>query len=256
MGNKVFFLSDAHLGSGCDSLQRERDLVTFLEGIREEARAVVLLGDIFDFWFTYKYVAPRGYTRLIGLLGLMSDSGVEIHYFIGNHDMWVFDYFEKEVGAHMYDSSARLSFCGKTLLLGHGDGLDPYDHHYNKLKRIFHNRLNQRLFATIHPRVAYGMALHWSKNSRKKHHIEIEQHYRGDENEGIYQYCLGQLRQSPFDYAVFGHRHGRIVRPLENGATYYNVGNWIERRDYAVLSDQGLELKTWTGNASNEKTEK
>lgn len=245
MGNKVFFITDAHLGSGDDSLRRERDLVDFLDEIRDEAKAVVLLGDMFDFWFTYKYVVPRGYTRLIGKLGQLGDNGVEIHYFIGNHDMWVFDYFEKEIGAHMHAGPERLAFCGKTLLVGHGDGLDGNDHHYNCLKHVFRSRNNQRLFAMLHPRLAYALALRWSTNSRKKHNSEIEQSYRGDDKEGIYQYCLRQLQQEPYDYAVFGHRHGRISRPLGNGATYCNVGNWIERRDYAVLSEDGLEQKNW-----------
>ena len=241
---KVYFLSDAHLGLGIDSPQRERDLVAFLDSIAQDVDTLVLLGDIFDFWFTYKHVVPRGFSRFIGHLAQLSDMGVTIHYFIGNHDMWVFDYFQKEIGAIMHDEPAVLELGGHRMLLGHGDGLEGNDPHYNFLKRVFRCRFNQRLFALLHPWIGFSIADRWSVGSRKKHPIS-EQDYRGDAHEGIYQYALLRLQQEPFDYALFGHRHGCVLRPLHcdqpsRDAFYLNIGNWIERRDYAVLDATGL----------------
>lgn len=241
---KVFFLSDAHLGLGTDSLQRERDLVAFLDSIAQDADTLVLLGDMFDFWFTYKHVIPRGFSRFIGRLAQLSDEGVSIHYFIGNHDMWVFDYFQKEIGAVMHDEPEVLSLLGHRVLLGHGDGLEDNDPHYIFLKRLFRSRFNQRLFASLHPWIGFSIAGKWSLGSRRKHPV-CEQNYRGDAREGIFQYALRRLQQEPFDYALFGHRHGHVVRTLQcaqpsRNALYLNVGNWIERRDYAVLDETGL----------------
>ena len=249
MGNKVLFLSDAHLGSGADTALRERDMAALLGSVKENLAAVVLLGDIFDFWFTYRHVAPRGFTRLIGKLAELADSGVEIHYFIGNHDMWVFDYFEKEIGAHMHAAPERLTFFGKTVLAGHGDGLNPNDRRYDMLKGIFRSPLNQRLFALANPRLSYPIAMRWSSHSRKKHSDSMGA--RAEEVQGsIYQFCQREWQGKPFDCAIFGHSHRRAALPLAGGATYYNIGNWIERRDYVVLSEEGVEQLSW--HPSNE----
>lgn len=246
MRDKTYIISDVHLGSGDDSLRRERDLVCFLDSIAADMHTLVLLGDIFDFWFTYRYVVPRGHARFIGKLAQLSDMGVEIHYFIGNHDMWVFDYFHEETGAIMHDAPVILTLGGHRLLLGHGDGLENNDPHYAFLKRMFRSRFNQRLFAFLHPSIGFGIATRWSGNSRKKHPA-TGQRYRGDDSEGIYQYAKRMLAQSPFEYAVFGHRHGQVQRPIHiaqpaRDAMYCNVGNWIERRDYAVIDVNGLTL--------------
>lgn len=247
MNNKVYFITDAHLGSGKDSSEREKSLCDFLKTIQGEAQAIVFLGDMFDFWFTYKHVVPKGHTRLLGMLAEMADQGIELHYFIGNHDMWLFNYFEEELGITMHDGIEEMSYQGKRLLIGHGDGLDPKDKKYNLLKKIFRCRINQWLFAGIHPRIGFGIAERWSESSRHSHGPHCQE-YKGDKQEAIYQYCLNELQKKAVDYFVFGHRHGQISRPISaNGrdATYVNVGNWIERRDYAVLSDGVLTIEQY-----------
>ena len=246
---KTFFITDAHLGCGADSRQREADLVRWLETIEPEAKRVFMLGDIFDFWFTYKNAVPRGFVRLLGKMAQMSDNGVEFHFFIGNHDMWLFDYLEKEIGAVMYNEPTAMELDGKHFLIGHGDGLDDKDHNYNFLKRVFRSRFNQWLFAGIHPNIGFPIANRWSSSSRKKHNA-IDTGYLGDDREGIYLYCQKMQQQKldsgvqPYDYFLFGHRHTPISRPLGN-ATYINVGNWIEHRDYAVFDGESVILTTF-----------
>lgn len=244
MGAKVYFISDAHLGSGNNSRERESDLVSLLQEAEKDAESVVFVGDMFDFWFTYKHVVPKGYTRLLGQLAVMADKGIELHYFIGNHDMWIFDYFSTELGMKMHDGIECLHYQGKRILVGHGDGLDPKDKKYNLIKKIFRNRVNQWLFARVHPGIGFGIATRWSHKSRESHGSDC-QNYKGDENEAIFQYCLKRLRKEPYDYFVFGHRHGQVVRDVRTGernATYVNVGNWIEERDYAVLENGELKV--------------
>ncbi|MDO4216823.1 MAG: UDP-2,3-diacylglucosamine diphosphatase [Bacteroidales bacterium] len=243
----TYFISDTHLGSGLDSQQRERQLVALLDAIRPQCHRLILLGDMFDFWFSYRHVVPRGFCRLIGKLAQMADEGVEIHYFIGNHDMWVFDYFEKEVGCIMHSEPTLMTIDGKQFLMGHGDGLGHLDKHYDFLKRIFRCRFNQRLFASIHPWVGMGIANRWSNHSRH-HHDPACFRYMGDDKEGIVLWCKEQLLQQPIDYCVFGHRHTPICKPIslsmpdgsERTSLYLNVGEWIHHRNY--VSFDGSEL--------------
>ena len=250
MKDKTFFITDAHLGCGTDSAQREADMVKWLDSIADEARRLIMLGDIFDFWFTYKHAVPRGYVRLLGKLAELSDNGTEIHFFIGNHDMWMFDYLEKEMGAIMHSEPENMEIDGKLFLIGHGDGLWDKDHKYNILKRIFRCRLNQWLFAGVHPNVSFPIARKWSNSSRKKHSLK-ELGYLGDDKEAIYLHCK-KMQQNrldagvqPYDFFVFGHRHTAISRPLGD-ATYINVGNWIEKRDYAVFDGESVTLKSFS----------
>lgn len=249
MRTKTFFVTDAHLGSGADTRQREADLVRWLNAIEPEAKRVIMLGDIFDFWFTYKQAVPRGFVRLLGTMARMADNGIEFHFFIGNHDMWMFDYLEKEIGVTMHSNPEAMELEGKRFLLGHGDGLGKSDRKYNCLKRVFRGSLNQWLFAGIHPNIGFPVAYRWSNSSRRKHSL-ADNGYLGDEREDIYQYCKQMQQQKldagvqPYDYFLFGHRHTPIVRPLGT-ATYINVGNWIEHRDYAVFDGETCELKSF-----------
>jgi len=257
MRSKTYFVTDAHLGSGADSRQRERDLVRWLDTIAPDAKRLVLLGDMFDFWFSYHDVVPRGQVRLLGKLAELADAGVELHYFIGNHDMWLFDYLQQEVGVVMHDDPETVEWEGRLFLLGHGDGLGNQDRSYNMLKRLFRSRCCQWLFAGIHPRIGFGIARRWSDSSRRSHSIKYKG-YLGDEREGIFLYCRRMQRQRletgsrPIDYCLFGHRHTPIVRPLDTtlgdkcaNATYINVGNWIENRDYAVFDGESVQLTTF-----------
>lgn len=244
-----YFITDAHLGSGTDSLQREKDLVRWLDTIKPDAERVILLGDIFDFWFTYKHAVPRGYVRLLGKIAEMSDQGVEFHFFIGNHDMWLFDYLEKEIGVTMHQEPELMEIDGKLFLLGHGDGLWDKDHKYNFIKRIFRCRFNQWLFAGVHPNIGFPIANRWSNSSRKKHSLKCNG-YLGDDKEGIYIYCKRQQEERiaqglrPIDFFLFGHRHTPVTRPLGD-ATYINVGNWIENRDYALFDGKTCKLTSF-----------
>ena len=167
--SKLYFITDAHLGAGPDSPQRERDLCSLLDQMKLDAAMVVFLGDMFDFWFTYRYVVPRGHVRLLGKMAELADAGIELHFFIGNHDMWLFDYLQKEVGAIMHDEPDTLIFDGRRFLVGHGDGLGHLDRRYDIIRRIFRNRLNQRLFALLPSGLTFGIANSWSNSSRKSH---------------------------------------------------------------------------------------
>lgn len=245
----TYFITDAHLGSGADSLQREKDMVRWLDAIEPDAERVIMLGDIFDFWFTYKHAVPRGYVRLLGKMVQMADNGVEFHFFIGNHDMWLFDYLEKEIGVVMHDEPEIMEIDGKLFLLGHGDGMGNQDRSYNLLKRVFRGRLNQWLFAGIHPNIGFPIAYAWSGSSRKKHSHKYNGYF-GDEREGIFLFCrrfqAERMAQglTPIDFFLFGHRHTPVVRPLGN-AQYINVGNWIENRDYAHFDGERCELRSF-----------
>ncbi len=252
-GSKLYFVTDAHLGAGADSRQREQELCAFLDTIRHDAAMVVFLGDMFDFWFTYRHVVPRGHIRLLGRMAELADAGVELHFFIGNHDMWLFDYLSSQMNITMHDDPATLLFDGKKFLVGHGDGLGHLDRRYDCLRRVFRCRLNQRLFALLPEWMTFGVALGWSGHSRKGH---IKKNptifeYQGDDREGIVLYCKQRLSQEPFDYCVFGHRHTPLVRTIQapggNQSTYVNVGDWLIHRNYAVYYNGNLTLHDLKG---------
>ena len=246
MPNKsLYFITDAHLGAGNDSLQRERELCALLDHIKDDAATVVFLGDMFDFWFTYRYVVPKGHVRLLGKMAEMSDAGIELHFFIGNHDMWLFDYLKDEVGAIMHNDPDTLVFDGKRFLIGHGDGLGHLDRRYDFIRRIFRCRLNQRMFALLPSGLTFGIAHSWSNSSRKSHIKKNPKifEYQGDDREGIIIYCKQMLAKEHYDYCVFGHRHTPIVKDdcLPN-CTYVNVGDWLLHRNYAVYTGGSLTL--------------
>lgn len=246
--NKIYFISDAHLGAGDDSLQRERELCTLLDSIKEDASKVVFLGDMFDFWFTYRYVVPRGFIRILGKMASLADAGVELHFFIGNHDMWLFDYLSSQMDITMHSDPEVLNFDGHTFLLGHGDGLGHLDKGFDIIRWIFHNPVNQWLFAHIPSGLTFGIAKAWSHSSRNSHIKKNPKifEYQGDEREGIVIYCKEQSIKQNIDFCVFGHRHSAIVKELDNGTTYVNVGDWLINRDYAVYSNGKVVLKQWS----------
>ncbi len=258
MASLIYFISDAHLGSGNDSLQRERQLCRFLDSIKADCRMLFLLGDIFDFWFTYRYLVPRGHTRLLGKLAELADLGVEIHFFIGNHDMWMFDYLKQEIGITMHDEPEVFEVEGKRFLIGHGDGLGHLDKGFDLIRRVFRSRFNQRLFALLPATWTFPVAQRWSDSNKIKHASQDTLHYLGDDCEGIVIYIKERLQHEPIDYCVFGHRHTPLVRELqvERGeqvlptahyplsTLYVNTGDWFFNRNYAVYSliDHTLKL--------------
>lgn len=243
--SKIYFASDLHLGvpNREKSLVREKLFVQWLDEIKSDAEAIYLVGDIFDFWFEYKKAVPKGYVRLLGKLAEISDSGIPIHIFTGNHDMWLFDYLEDEINAHIYREPIEISLKGKRFFIGHGDGLGPGDNGYKLIKKIFKNKLCQWLFERIHPNLGISIAQYWSKKSRIANG-EKDESYHG-EKEWLTQFCKGKMKTIEVDYFIFGHRHLPLEVDLGNNTTYINLGEWVNYNSYAVFDGKKLELKSY-----------
>ena len=242
-GQKIYFASDFHLGipNEAASLEREKQLVSWLDEISTDAAEIFLVGDIFDFWFEYRTVVPRGYVRLLGKLAELTDSGIPVYHFIGNHDMWMFGYFEKELNIPVYKHPVEREFEGKKFYIGHGDGLGPGDHGYKFIKKVFRNPVSQWLFARIHPNLGIGIANYWSRKSRLAQG-EIDP-FQGEEKEWLVQFCREKLEEEHFDYFIFGHRHLPLDIDLNGKSRYINLGDWIKHNSYAVFDGKHLELK-------------
>lgn len=241
--NKTYFASDLHLGAPdyASSLEREKAFVQWLDFISKDASDLYLLGDVFDMWFDYKHVVPRGYVRLLGKLAELSDRGLQIHYFIGNHDMWVFDYFEKELNAKIYREPQEIEIDGKKLFIGHGDGLGNGDAGYKFIKRLFAGRFNQWLFARLHPNFGLWLASLLSRRSRIANG-DYDEQFQGEDKESLVQYCKGLLEKKHYDYFIFGHRHLMMEIPLSKNTTYINLGEWVKHRPYAVFENSSVQL--------------
>jgi len=241
--NKIYFASDLHLGAPDyeSSLQREKAFVQWLDQISVDASDLYLLGDIFDMWFDYKRVVPRGYVRLLGKLAELSDKGLQIHYFIGNHDMWVFDYFEKELNAKIYREPKEIKLGEKKLLIGHGDGLGTGDVSYKIIKRIFASKFDQWLFARLHPNFGLWLASFLSRRSRIANG-DYDEQFHGEDKEMLVQYCKELLKKKHYDYFVFGHRHLKMEIKLSDNSTYINLGEWVKHKPYAVFDGEELRL--------------
>ncbi len=244
-GKKTYFISDFHLGvpNYESSLKRERLIVRWLDEIKLDAHEIYLMGDVFDFWFEYKTAVPKGFVRLLGKLAEISDSGIKIHYFTGNHDMWVFDYFEKELNICIHREPILKTIQGKVFYLGHGDGLGPGDYGYKIIKRIFSNSLCQWLFARLHPNFGIGLANFFSRSSRKANGPKDEI-FMGEEKEWLYTYSRDMLIKNPeINYFIFGHRHLPLDLKISETARYINLGEWINYNTYAVFDGQETALK-------------
>ncbi len=243
-GKRIYFASDFHLGSYADkgSHEREMKVVRWLDSIEEDAEEIFLLGDLFDFWFEYKHVVPKGHVRMLGKLAALSDKGIPIHIFTGNHDVWMFDYFPAEIGAKVYKNPIERTWNGKKFMLGHGDGLGPGDHGYKLIKKVFTNPLAQRLFAFLHPYIGVNMAQFFSRKSRESTgHKDAE--YLGPDKEFLVQYCKSELEKQHFDYFVFGHRHLKLDIDLGGGSRYINLGEWFTGCNYAWFDGNQLSIQ-------------
>jgi UDP-2,3-diacylglucosamine hydrolase len=243
-GKKIFFISDFHLGvpDHASSLVREKRIVSFLDSIKHETAVLFVMGDLFDFWFEYRQVVPKGYVRILGKLAELSDSGIPIHFFVGNHDMWMSGYFEQELGVRVYYEPQRFEFNGKRFLIGHGDGLGPGDYGYKFLKKIFRNPVCKLLFGLIPPFWGIGLANLMSRGSRSVTG-ESDAQFLGEEKEWLIIYCKEQLKKVYHDFYIFGHRHLPIDFPLDSGSRYINLGDWIRYFTYAVFDGETLALK-------------
>jgi len=243
-GKKIYFISDFHLGvpNNTDSRKREDKIVSWLNSIKHDAQILYLMGDVFDYWFEYKEVVPRGYVRLLGKLAELSDAGVELHYFAGNHDLWVFDYLPKEIGLQIHRAPIQKEYNDKKFFLGHGDGLGPGDYGYKCIKKFFSNKLAQWLFARIHPNTGIGLMKFFSRRSRLATGTSDDV-YLGDDKEWLMIYSRDVLKREHYDYFIFGHRHMPLDKQLNGQSRYINLGEWINHFTYAVFDGQELMLK-------------
>lgn len=245
-GKKIYFSSDNHLGAPTmkKSKDREEKFVRWLDEIKEDAAVIFLLGDLFDFWFEYKHVVPKGFVRVLGKLAEIRDSGTPIHFFVGNHDLWMNDYFEKELNIPVYHHPKEFTFNDKVFLIGHGDGLGPGDKGYKRMKKVFTNSFSKWLYRWLHPDIGMPLAKHLSLKNKVISGDE-DAKFLGKENEWLAQYAKRKLKQKHYDYFVFGHRHLPMkVRLLEN-STYFNLGDWINHYTYGVFAGDKFELKEY-----------
>ncbi|HZY39998.1 MAG TPA: UDP-2,3-diacylglucosamine diphosphatase [Mucilaginibacter sp.] len=240
--NKLYFASDFHLGTGTYAKYREREarLVRWLDSIKDDASELFLMGDVFDFWFEYRTVVPKGFIRFLGRLAELSDAGVKLYFFKGNHDMWMFNYFEKELGATIISNELVIERGGKKFYLHHGDGLGPGDKFYKILKAIFRSKLCQWLFARIHPNVGVGVANYWSRHSRIAN--EKKEDHKPGQQEWLVLYSKELLETIHYDYLIFGHRHWPLDIPLNDKTRYINLGEWVISNSYAVFDGTDLTM--------------
>ena len=251
MRQKIYFASDFHLGipDHDSSLEREKKLVAWLEMASADAAEIFLMGDLFDFWFEYKTAIPRGYARLLGKLAEITDAGIPVHLFRGNHDMWAFDYLNKELHIQIHREPEFREFSGKYFYLAHGDGLGPGDHGYKFIKRVFANPFNQWLFRQLHPDLGIRMALFWSRKSRS---VNIEKEKRVQDinlkliRQRITVHSMEMVRQHPeLDFLIYGHYHYPLDTQLTDKARQLVLGDWITHFTYAVFDGENLELRNF-----------
>lgn len=241
---KYFFASDFHLGipNQKESLKREKRIVSWLNRIQDEAKDIFLVGDLFDFWFEYKFAVPKGYTRFLGKLAELSDNGIKISIFTGNHDLWMRDYFKEELQIDVFHHPVRIELYGKKFLIGHGDGLGPGDHRFKLMKKVFVHPLSKWLYRQLHPDIGIRIASFFSRRSRLAQNIEQTEKFLGEENEWLIQYAKRILQKEKIDYFVFGHRHLPLQLNLNDGATYVNLGDWLNYDTYASFDGNQIQL--------------
>ncbi len=241
---KVFFASDFHLGAPDQksSRKREEKIIRWLEKIENEAAAIFLVGDIFDFWFEYEKVVPKGFVRFIGKIAAMRDRGIPIFFFTGNHDLWMKDYFTQELGIPVYHHPIEVEINHKKMLIGHGDGLGPGDKNYKLLKKIFSNKFCQFLFKWIHPDIGISIAEKWSNTSRITNQNKQEDTFKG-EREWLWKYCQSVEKNIHFDYYIFGHRHLPLELPVGENSTYFNLGEWVNQFTYGEFDGKAFQLQ-------------
>ncbi|CAL2092819.1 UDP-2,3-diacylglucosamine hydrolase [Tenacibaculum sp. 190524A02b] len=243
---KVYFASDQHLGAPTQeaSFPREQQFVRWLNKVKEDAEAIFLLGDLFDFWFEYKTVVPKGFVRVLGKLAEIRDSGIPIYFFVGNHDLWMGDYFEKELNIPVYHSPQVFKLNDKTLLIGHGDGLGPGDNGYKRMKKVFTFPLFQWMFRWLHPDLGVRLGQYMSVKNKLISGDE-DAKFLGEDNEWLVQYCKRKLTTCHYDYFVFGHRHLPLDITLQENSKYINLGDWVKYFTYGEFKNNILTLKEY-----------
>lgn len=243
---KIYFASDQHFGAPTPekSKVREQKFVNWLNEIKSDAEVIFLLGDLFDFWFEYKKAVPKGFIRVLGKLAELRDSGIEIHFFIGNHDLWMEDYFETELNIPTYRKPTEFTFNNKTFLIGHGDGLGPGDKGYKRMKKVFTNPISKWLYRWLHPDIGISLAQYLSvKNKLISGEEDVK--FLGEENEWLVIYCKQKLIEKHYDYFLFGHRHLPLEISIGENSKYINTGDWITYFTYAIFNGEQMVLKSY-----------
>lgn len=247
-GKKVYFASDNHLGAPnkVQSLPREKKFVAWLDKIKGDAGAIFLLGDLFDFWFEYRTVVPKGFTRTLGKLAEISDLGVPIYYFVGNHDLWMNGYFEEELNIPVFHGPRQFEINGVTFFIGHGDGLGPHDKGYKRMKKVFTNPIAKWVFRWLHPDLGVRLAQYFSVNNKLISGDE-DAKFLGEDKEWLVQYAKRKLEGRHYDHFIFGHRHLPMEIDLNGKSRYTNLGDWIHYFTYAVFDGENLALEKFRG---------
>lgn len=242
-GKKIYFSSDNHLGAPTQELSkpREQKFLAWLDQVKEDAAAIFLLGDLFDFWFEYKHVVPKNQVRVLGKLAEIADSGIPIYFFVGNHDLWMFGYFEEELGIPVYHEPQTFEFNDKKFLIGHGDGLGPGDKGYKRMKKIFTSKFFQWCFKWVHPDIGVGIARYLSVKNKLISGDE-DAKFLGEDQEWLALYAKRKLETEHFDYFVFGHRHLPMEIKVGESSTYINLGDWINHYTYGVFDGKHFKL--------------
>lgn len=245
-GKKIYFASDNHLGAPnqAESLPREKKFVAWLDEIKKDAAAIFLLGDLFDFWFEYKKVVPKGFTRTLGKLAEISDSGIPIYYFVGNHDLWMNGYFEEELNIPVYHNPQEYTFNNTTFFIGHGDGLGPGDKGFKRMKKVFTNPISKWFFKWLHPDLGVKLAQYFSVKNRLISGEE-DVKFLGEDNEWLVQYCKQKEAVKHRDFYVFGHRHLPLEIDINKTSKYINLGDWISYYTYGVFDGKEFNLEAY-----------
>lgn len=243
---KIYFVSDVHLGcpDAVKSLEREKLFVKWLEEIKNDAEEIFMVGDIFDFWFEYKYVVPRGFTRLLGKISEITDSGIPVHFFTGNHDIWVHDYLPTETGVIIHREKLIREFNNKLFLIAHGDGLGPADKGFKRMKKVFTHSFSNWLFERFHPNFGISIGQFWSRKSREAEKSDTYV-FMGEDKEWLILYAKKKLLEQHYDYFIFGHRHIAVNIKIGENSQFVNLGDWITHFTYAVFDGENLELKKY-----------
>lgn len=245
-GKKIYFASDNHLGAPTieASRPREKKFVAWLDEVKQDAAAIFLMGDLFDFWFEYKTVIPKGFTRTLGKLAEISDSGIPIYYFVGNHDLWMNGYFEEELNIPVFHKPQEFTFNNISFFIGHGDGLGPGDKGYKRMKKVFTSPFFQWLFRWLHPDIGIRIAQYFSVKNRLISGDD-DAKFLGEDNEWLVSYCKRKLLDKHRDYFIFGHRHLPLNIQLNDTSKYINLGDWIQYYTYGVFDGETFELKEY-----------
>lgn len=242
---RIYFASDLHLGTPDFASSRKRELlfVRWLKEVAADADEIFLVGDLFDFWHEYSTVVPKGFVRLQGQIAALCDSGITVHIFTGNHDLWMRGYLQDELGAKVHYQPIKRTFNGKQFLIGHGDGLGPGDKGFKRMKKLFTNPIAQFAFRWLHPDIGMKIGSYFSKKSRYGTTTPQVETFLGEEREWLLQYCKRKLTKQHFDYFIFGHRHLPLHIPLKENSFYINLGDWLNHYTYAVFDGENLHLK-------------